>query len=108
MSDAVQLRCVSSDPVVFLCGGLQTSELEDLLEDLQSGVQQQQQLFPGQPPARGATSSSSSSSSSSSVQPASSVDKQTIISDILQMNDSSGSPNQHRAFPSIGPASESS
>ncbi|XP_028283353.1 nuclear receptor coactivator 2-like isoform X2 [Parambassis ranga] len=80
----------------------QTSELEDLLEDLQSGVQQQQQqLFPGQLPARGATSSSSSSS----VQPASSVDKQTIISDILQMNDSSGSPNQHRAFPPIGPAS---
>ncbi|XP_018528217.1 nuclear receptor coactivator 2 isoform X1 [Lates calcarifer] len=78
----------------------QTSELEDLLEDLQSGGQQQ--LFGSQPPARGP----SSSSSSSSVPPGSSVDKQTIISDILQMTDSSSSspPNQHRPFPPIGPA----
>ncbi|XP_041848108.1 nuclear receptor coactivator 2-like isoform X2 [Melanotaenia boesemani] len=79
----------------------QTSELEDLLEDLQSGGQQQQQLFPSQPP--------SSSSSSSSVPPGSSVDKQAIINDILQMTDSSSSrsnsPGQHRAFPPIGPAS---
>ncbi|XP_072220767.1 nuclear receptor coactivator 2-like isoform X3 [Leuresthes tenuis] len=76
----------------------QASELEDLLEDLQSGgqQQQQQQLFPSQPP---------SSSSSSSVPPGSSMDKQTIISDILQMTDSSSSPSQHRAFPPIGPAS---
>uniref|UniRef100_A0A3Q1C124 Nuclear receptor coactivator 2 n=1 Tax=Amphiprion ocellaris TaxID=80972 RepID=A0A3Q1C124_AMPOC len=59
----------------------QTSELEDLLEDLQSVA--------------------SSSSSSSSVAPGSSVDKQTIISDILQMTDSSSSPNQHRTFPPI-------
>ncbi|XP_078143655.1 nuclear receptor coactivator 2-like [Centroberyx gerrardi] len=85
----------------------QTSELEDLLDDLQSGGQQQQ-LFPGQPPARGA--SCPSSSSSSSVPPASSADKQTIISDILQMADSGGSPPtgnppaQHRAFQGIGPA----
>ncbi|XP_051808936.1 nuclear receptor coactivator 2-like isoform X2 [Acanthochromis polyacanthus] len=80
----------------------QTSELEELLEDLQSGAQQQQ-LFPSQPPARGVASSSSSSSS---VAPGSSVDKQTIISDILQMTDSSSSssPNQHRTFPPISPA----
>ncbi|XP_056248264.1 nuclear receptor coactivator 2-like isoform X3 [Seriola aureovittata] len=80
----------------------QTSELEDLLEDLQSGGQQQP--FGGQAPARGP---SSSSSSSSSVPPGSSADKQTIISDILQMADSGSSsspPNQHRAFPPVGPA----
>uniref|UniRef100_A0AAQ5YHH0 Nuclear receptor coactivator 2 n=1 Tax=Amphiprion ocellaris TaxID=80972 RepID=A0AAQ5YHH0_AMPOC len=65
----------------------QTSELEDLLEDLQSVA--------------------SSSSSSSSVAPGSSVDKQTIISDILQMTDSSSSPNQHRTFPPISPAGTS-
>ncbi|XP_026168947.1 nuclear receptor coactivator 2-like isoform X2 [Mastacembelus armatus] len=78
----------------------QTSELEELLEDLQSGGQQQQ-LFGGQLPARGQPSSSSSSSS---VPPGSSVDKQTIITDILQLTDSSSSnpPNQHRAFPPIG------
>uniref|UniRef100_A0AAQ6IHF1 Nuclear receptor coactivator 2 n=1 Tax=Anabas testudineus TaxID=64144 RepID=A0AAQ6IHF1_ANATE len=54
----------------------QTSELEDLLEDLQNGTQQQ--LCGG-----------------------SSVDKQSIISDILQMTDSSStSPhNRHRPFP---------
>ncbi|XP_070830489.1 nuclear receptor coactivator 2-like isoform X1 [Chaetodon trifascialis] len=81
----------------------QTTELEDLLEDLQSGGQQQ--LFAGQPPVR---RPASSSSSSSSVPPASSVDKQTIISNILQMTDSGGrgsSPtNQQRAFPPVGPA----
>nr|XP_033506149.1 nuclear receptor coactivator 2-like isoform X1 [Epinephelus lanceolatus]XP_033506150.1 nuclear receptor coactivator 2-like isoform X1 [Epinephelus lanceolatus] len=81
----------------------QTLELEDLLEDLQSGGQQQ--LFVGQPPVR---RPASSSSSSSSVPPGSSVDKQSIISDILQMTESSSSssspPNQHRAFPSIGSA----
>ncbi|XP_067462780.1 nuclear receptor coactivator 2-like isoform X2 [Thunnus thynnus] len=79
----------------------QTSELDDLLEDLQNGSQPQ--LFPGQPPSRG----TASSSSSSSVLPGSSVDKQTIMSDILQMTDSSSSsspPNQHRTFPPIGPA----
>ncbi|XP_068582220.1 nuclear receptor coactivator 2-like isoform X2 [Cebidichthys violaceus] len=87
----------------------QTSELEDLLEDLQGGGQQQ--LFAAQPPVRGpASSSSSSSSSSTSVAPGSSVDKQSIISDILQMTDSSSGgggrspPNQHRAFPPISPA----
>ncbi|XP_077955809.1 nuclear receptor coactivator 2-like isoform X2 [Gasterosteus aculeatus] len=73
----------------------QASELEDLLEDLQSGAQQQ--LFAGQPPA---------SCSSSSVAPGSSVDKQSIISDILQMTDGGGSPpDHHRAFPPSGPAS---
>ncbi|XP_070701171.1 nuclear receptor coactivator 2-like [Pempheris klunzingeri] len=78
----------------------QTSELEDLLEGLQSGSQPQ--LFGSQPPVR---RPASSSSSSSSVLPGSSVDKQTIISNILQMTDSSSSPpNQHRAFPPIGPA----
>ncbi|KAM9350167.1 nuclear receptor coactivator 2-like [Symphorus nematophorus] len=81
----------------------QASELEDLLEDLQSGGQQQ--LFGAQPPVR---RPASSSSSSSSVPPGSSVDKQTIISNILQMTDSSSSsspPNQQRSFPPIGPAS---
>ncbi|XP_073346646.1 nuclear receptor coactivator 2-like isoform X2 [Pagrus major] len=81
----------------------QSSELEDLLEDLQSGGQQQ--LFGSQPPVR---RPASASSASSSVPPTSSVDKQTIISNILQMTDSSNSsspPNQHRAFPPIGPAS---
>uniref|UniRef100_A0A671Z1R2 Nuclear receptor coactivator 2 n=1 Tax=Sparus aurata TaxID=8175 RepID=A0A671Z1R2_SPAAU len=59
----------------------QSSELEDLLEDLQSGGQHQ-------PPVR---RPGSSSSGSSSVPPSSSVDKQTIISNILQMTDSSNS-----------------
>ncbi|KAM9718996.1 LOW QUALITY PROTEIN: nuclear receptor coactivator 2-like [Menidia menidia] len=68
----------------------QASELEDLLQDLQNGGQQQ--LFPTQPPP---SSTSSSSSSSSSVPPGSSMEKQTIISDILQMADG----GQHRAFP---------
>lgn len=93
------------DPVFSSCVWSQTSELEDLLEDLQSGAQQQQ-LFSGQPPVR---RPASSSTSSSSVPPGSSVDKQSIISDILQMTDSSGSspPTQHRAFPPIGPAGTS-
>uniref|UniRef100_UPI0037E8871D nuclear receptor coactivator 2-like n=1 Tax=Semicossyphus pulcher TaxID=241346 RepID=UPI0037E8871D len=84
----------------------QTNVLEELLDDLQSGGQQQQQMFGGQPPVR--RPASVSSSSSSSVPPVSSVDKQTIISNILQMTDSGGSssspPNQHRAFPPLGPA----
>ncbi|XP_041658314.1 nuclear receptor coactivator 2-like isoform X2 [Cheilinus undulatus] len=84
----------------------QTSELEDLLEDLQSGSQQQQ-LYSGQPAVR--RPASSSSSSSSSVQPGSSVDKQTIISNILQMTESSGGsgsspPNPQRVFPPLGSA----
>ncbi|KAK1879713.1 Nuclear receptor coactivator 2 [Dissostichus eleginoides] len=55
----------------------QATELEELLEDLQSG--QQQQLFPGQPP--------------------------SIISDILLMTEGSSSPPpQARGFPSPGPA----
>ncbi|XP_074545194.1 nuclear receptor coactivator 2-like isoform X2 [Halichoeres trimaculatus] len=86
----------------------QTSELEDLLEDLQSGgqQQQQQQMFGAQPPVR----RPATSSSSSSVPPGSSADKQTIIGNILQMGDaiatssSSSPPNQHRAFPPLGPA----
>ncbi|XP_032387807.1 nuclear receptor coactivator 2 isoform X5 [Etheostoma spectabile] len=80
--------------------GDQTSELEELLEDLQGASQQQ--LFAGQPPVRRPASSSSSSSSGP---PASSVDKQGIISDILQMTEGSSSPpNQSRAFPPISPA----
>ncbi|CAJ1072991.1 nuclear receptor coactivator 2-like isoform X1 [Xyrichtys novacula] len=83
----------------------QSSELEDLLEDLQSGGQQQQQMFGAQPSVR---RSASTSSSSSSVPPSSSADKQTIIGNILQMTDStstsSSPPNQHRAFPTMGPA----
>ncbi|KAM9323472.1 nuclear receptor coactivator 2-like [Pholidichthys leucotaenia] len=83
--------------------GHQTSELEDLLEDLQSGDQQQQQPFPRQPTARGGVPSSSSSST---VPSGSSVDKQTVISDILQMSDSSScsSPPMPRGFPAMGPA----
>ncbi|XP_076005109.1 nuclear receptor coactivator 2-like [Genypterus blacodes] len=78
----------------------QSSELEDLLEDLQSGGQPQH--FTGQPPAREVVSAPASSSS---VPPPSSMDKQTIISDILHMTEGSNSPpNQHRAFPSISPA----
>ncbi|XP_061776748.1 nuclear receptor coactivator 2-like [Nerophis ophidion] len=73
----------------------QTSELEDLLEGLQGGGQQ---LFPRQPPCRGPTAASATSSS---VAPGFSMDKQSIIGDILQMMDSGhGSPPpQHRAFP---------
>uniref|UniRef100_A0A3Q2ECM0 Nuclear receptor coactivator n=1 Tax=Cyprinodon variegatus TaxID=28743 RepID=A0A3Q2ECM0_CYPVA len=95
--DGLKLTCVKTekqDEGFTLAE--QPSELEDLLEDLQNSSQQQ--LFPSQPP--------SSSSSSSAVPAGSSVDKQTIISDILQMNDtssSSSSPSQHRAFPPIGP-----
>ncbi|XP_035526242.1 nuclear receptor coactivator 2-like isoform X2 [Morone saxatilis] len=78
----------------------QASELEDLLDDLQSGGQQLQ--FGVQPQVR---RPASSSSASSSVPPGSSADKQTIISNILQMTDSSSSPpTQHRGFPPIGPA----
>ncbi|XP_030016976.1 nuclear receptor coactivator 2-like isoform X2 [Sphaeramia orbicularis] len=75
--------------------GDQSCELEDLLDDLQSGSQQQ--LFPNQPPTRMLVSSVPSGSS---------VDKQTIITDILQMNDTcnSSSPSQHKAFPPISPA----
>uniref|UniRef100_A0A3B5RC01 Nuclear receptor coactivator 2 n=1 Tax=Xiphophorus maculatus TaxID=8083 RepID=A0A3B5RC01_XIPMA len=96
-SDGLKLTCVKTekqDEGFNLAE--QASELEDLLEDLQNSSQQQ--LFPSQPP--------SSSSSSSAVPAGSSVDKQTIISDILQMNDtsSSSSPSQHRAFPPIGAA----
>ncbi|XP_056148993.1 nuclear receptor coactivator 2-like [Lampris incognitus] len=77
----------------------QASELEDLLDGLQSGSQQP--LFPGQP------AGGPSSSSSSSLPSASSVDKQSIINDILHMTDSAnGSPptSQQRAFPGMGPA----
>ncbi|XP_017165657.1 nuclear receptor coactivator 2-like isoform X3 [Poecilia reticulata] len=97
-SDGLKLTCVKTekqDEGFNLAE--QASELEDLLEDLQNSSQQQ--LFPSRPP--------SSSSSSSAVPAGSSVDKQTIISDILQMNDtgsSSSSPGQHRGFPPIGAA----
>ncbi|XP_054623992.1 nuclear receptor coactivator 2-like [Dunckerocampus dactyliophorus] len=75
----------------------QTSELEELLEDLQGGGQQQ--LFPRHPPSQGPTPTSSSSSSAA---PGFSMEKQSIIGDILQMMDSGhGSPPpQQRAFPS--------
>ncbi|XP_029970514.1 nuclear receptor coactivator 2-like isoform X2 [Salarias fasciatus] len=84
----------------------QTTELENLLEGFESGAQQQQQqqqqLFSGHPASRGAASSSASPS----VPPSSSVDKQTIISDILQMADSGSHspPGQHPGFPPMGPA----
>ncbi|XP_028987091.1 nuclear receptor coactivator 2-like isoform X2 [Betta splendens] len=77
----------------------QTSELEDLLEDLQNGGQQQQ-LCAAQPPARGP-----SSSSSSSVQQSPSVDKASDINDFLQMTNSSSSTSphsRHRGFPPAG------
>uniref|UniRef100_A0A087XY64 Nuclear receptor coactivator n=1 Tax=Poecilia formosa TaxID=48698 RepID=A0A087XY64_POEFO len=104
-NDGLKLTCVKTEKQdegfnlaeqqKKLGADMQASELEDLLEDLQNSSQQQ--LFPSQPP--------SSSSSSSAVPAGSSVDKQTIITDILQMNDtgsSSSSPSQHRAFPPIG------
>ncbi|XP_061549515.1 nuclear receptor coactivator 2-like isoform X2 [Phycodurus eques] len=98
----------------------QTSELEDLLDDLQGSAhhhhhqhqQHHHQLFPRPPSlSRGvpASSSSSSSSSSSAAPPGFSADKQNIVGDILHMMDGAhgdhGSPPpQHRAFPAISPA----
>lgn len=89
-----------------MCGPPQTTELEDLLEDLQNGAQQQQQQqqqFGGPPPARRAAIPSSSSSAPAA---GSSADKPAIISTMVQMSDSSSSPpSQHRGFPPISPAS---
>nr|XP_057925446.1 nuclear receptor coactivator 2-like isoform X2 [Doryrhamphus excisus] len=78
----------------------QTNELEELLEDLQGGGQQQ--LFPQHPSSQGPIPASASSSSAA---PGFSMDKQSIIGDILQMMDSSHSghsspPPQQLAFPS--------
>lgn len=75
----------------------QSSELEDLLEDLQNSAPQLS-VFAGQPQPRSSASSLSSSSSSSSVCPASG-DKQNLISDIMQLNSSQSA--QHRGFPSV-------
>lgn len=88
-----------------MCGPPQTTELEDLLEDLQNGAQQQQQQqqFGGPPPARRAAIPSSSSSAPAA---GSSADKPAIISTMVQMSDSNSSPpSQHRGFPPISPAS---
>ncbi|XP_077368654.1 nuclear receptor coactivator 2-like isoform X3 [Festucalex cinctus] len=91
----------------------QTSELEDLLDDLQGGAHHLRQPFPRQL-SRGVPASSSASSSAPppSAFPA---DKQSVIGDILQMMDAThgthevhaehGSPPpQHPAFPAISPA----
>ena len=91
---------------VWMCDPYQTSELEDLLEDLQNGAQQQQQQqqFGGPAPARRPAIPPSSSSVAAA---GSSADKPAIISTLVQMSDSSSSspPSQHRGFPPISPAS---
>ncbi|XP_068604664.1 nuclear receptor coactivator 2-like [Brachionichthys hirsutus] len=85
---AKQFHVKTEKPEAAFSVADQTSELEDLLEDLH------------QPPLR----RPGSSSSSSSVPPGSSVDKQTIISNILKMRDGgTGSPPSGRTFPPAGP-----
>ncbi|XP_071218132.1 nuclear receptor coactivator 2-like isoform X8 [Salvelinus alpinus] len=70
----------------------QSSELEDILDDLQCS--QQQQLFSGQQQSR-------------PVSLPTNVDKQSIINDILQMTENNSSPTgtntQQKAFPGMGP-----
>ncbi|XP_045550031.1 nuclear receptor coactivator 2 isoform X6 [Salmo salar] len=72
----------------------QSSELEDILDDLQCS--QQQQLFSGQ-----------HQQQSRPVSLPANVDKQSIINDILQMTENNSSPTgtntQQKAFPGMGP-----
>ncbi|XP_055722971.1 nuclear receptor coactivator 2-like isoform X9 [Salvelinus fontinalis] len=72
----------------------QSSELEDILDDLQCS--QQQQLFSGQ-----------HQQQSRPVSLPTNVDKQSIINDILQMTENNSSPTgtntQQKAFPGMGP-----
>ncbi|XP_041751962.2 nuclear receptor coactivator 2-like isoform X4 [Coregonus clupeaformis] len=73
----------------------QSSELEDILDDLQCS--QQQQLFSGQ----------HHQQQSRPVSLPANVDKQSIINDILQMTENNSSPTgtntQQKAFPGMGP-----
>uniref|UniRef100_A0A8C7HFD7 Nuclear receptor coactivator n=1 Tax=Oncorhynchus kisutch TaxID=8019 RepID=A0A8C7HFD7_ONCKI len=72
-----------------------SSELEDILDDLQCS--QQQQLFSGQ----------HHQQQSRPVSLPANVDKQSIINDILQMTENNSSPTgtntQQKAFPGMGP-----
>uniref|UniRef100_A0A8C8CKK0 Nuclear receptor coactivator n=1 Tax=Oncorhynchus tshawytscha TaxID=74940 RepID=A0A8C8CKK0_ONCTS len=76
----------------------QSSELEDILDDLQCS--QQQQLFSGQ----------HHQQQSRPVSLPANVDKQSIINDILQMTENNSSPTgtntQQKAFPGMGPGRE--
>lgn len=82
---------------VFLCVCMQSSALEDILDDLQCS--QQQQLFSGQ-----------HQQQSRPVSLPANVDKQSIINDILQMTENNSSPTgtntQQKAFPGMGPGRE--
>uniref|UniRef100_A0A8C8ELI1 Nuclear receptor coactivator n=1 Tax=Oncorhynchus tshawytscha TaxID=74940 RepID=A0A8C8ELI1_ONCTS len=75
-----------------------SSELEDILDDLQCS--QQQQLFSGQ----------HHQQQSRPVSLPANVDKQSIINDILQMTENNSSPTgtntQQKAFPGMGPGRE--
>uniref|UniRef100_A0A673ZY09 Nuclear receptor coactivator n=1 Tax=Salmo trutta TaxID=8032 RepID=A0A673ZY09_SALTR len=81
---------------VFLCVCMQSSALEDILDDLQCR-QQQQQLFSVQ----------HHQQQSRPVSLPANVDKQSIINDILQMTENNSSPTgtntQQKAFPGMGP-----
>lgn len=84
---------------VFLCVCMQSSALEDILDDLQCR-QQQQQLFSVQ----------HHQQQSRPVSLPANVDKQSIINDILQMTENNSSPTgtntQQKAFPGMGPGRE--
>ncbi|XP_041697911.1 nuclear receptor coactivator 2 isoform X3 [Coregonus clupeaformis] len=75
----------------------QSSELEDILDDLQCS--QQRQLFSGQ--------HHHQQQQSRPVSLPANVDKQSIINDILQMTENNSSPTgtntQQKAFPGMGP-----
>ncbi|XP_034038762.1 nuclear receptor coactivator 2-like isoform X3 [Thalassophryne amazonica] len=75
-----------------------TSELDDLLDNLQKGTQHS--LFPDQPPSKGMAPLSASTS----MPPSSPVEKQTLAGDFLQMTDSSSGspPTQPRTFITVG------
>uniref|UniRef100_A0A8C7SXX1 Nuclear receptor coactivator 2 n=1 Tax=Oncorhynchus mykiss TaxID=8022 RepID=A0A8C7SXX1_ONCMY len=83
---------------VFLCVCMQSSALEDILDDLQ--CRQQQQLFSGQ----------HHQQQSRPVSLPTNVDKQSIINDILQMTENNRSPTgtntEQKAFPGMGPGRE--
>ncbi|XP_061695925.1 nuclear receptor coactivator 2-like [Syngnathoides biaculeatus] len=104
------IKTEKEDPAFNM--GDQTSELEDLLDNLQGGAhhhhhQHHHQLFP-RPPSlpRGVPASSSSPLVAAAGFP---TDKPNIIGDILHIMDGAqgdhGSPPpQHRTFPAISPA----
>uniref|UniRef100_A0A6Q2Z438 Nuclear receptor coactivator n=1 Tax=Esox lucius TaxID=8010 RepID=A0A6Q2Z438_ESOLU len=80
----------------------QSSELEDILDDLQCS--QQQQLFSSQQQQQQQQQQSRPMSLPAN------VDKQSIINDILQMTENNSSPTgtntQQKAFPGMGPGRE--